>query len=357
MSEDFKFRLRFHLQEGHVIDIDRERVELLKRDGGPTIVLRGDKETIKTSSYLIVVGEPYASSDEAMKDALMLRERLLAMAARKRIGINLGEDVLRAGFTKKALDYYREELGKPARNDVHGIDVWAASGKTAFIRMDVSSSLTIGGDQFLSLMKEILAAPSPLSGNEGLSAELFALSHFDSSPRSRFLTLMTAIEALLTAAPRPDEAQAFVEETVARVKDLACDSATKEALRSSLQWLKSESIGQTGRKLAEELLGEQTYLDRVAKKFFAYIYGVRSEIMHSGRPADSAEDMLLLANTTATFVGDLLWELMDRRAGQLTTAERPTVIDAIQISGTMSPSGPVGPIVPAPYRFPFRPEE
>jgi hypothetical protein len=73
-----------------------------------------------------------------------------------------------------------------------------------------------------------------------------------------------------------------------------------------LEWLRSDSIGQTGRLLCERLLRNSEYRAMTAARFFSYCYGLRSEIVHHGEPADSTIDLLEVANACQTFVGDLL---------------------------------------------------
>lgn len=86
------------------------------------------------------------------------------------------------------------------------------------------------------------------------------------------------------------------------------DEDAREAIVSSLQWLKTDSIGQTGRRLSERLLGAREYLGMPASRFFAYCYDLRSQILHSGKPANGEIDLLVVSNACNAFVADLLLE-------------------------------------------------
>jgi hypothetical protein len=74
----------------------------------------------------------------------------------------------------------------------------------------------------------------------------------------------------------------------------------------SLDRLRSDSIGQTGKCLCETLLPDKEYGGRSAGKFFQYCYNLRSEIVHSGKPSKDDVDLLQLSNVCQAFVGDLL---------------------------------------------------
>jgi hypothetical protein len=90
------------------------------------------------------------------------------------------------------------------------------------------------------------------------------------------------------------------------VNALDVDVATKQSIKSSVERMKSDSIGQTGRELAERLLSDRAYDGLRAGKFFAHCYKVRSEIVHDGKPCDPTIDLLQLSNACQAFVGDLL---------------------------------------------------
>ena len=216
-------------------------------------------------------------------------------------------------------------------NDRHGVEVWESSVSTLFVHLPVTDSVSIDGERFLQSFRELLGGPSPFAGKEVLAAELFTLSHFDTSFRSRFLTLMTALESLLSLAPRSKSIQDFIDETQKRLKEWSVNETSpqeidaRESLASGLRGLKNQSIGQAGSTLAGDLLGNRTYMDKSAPKFFSFIYKIRSKIVHSGEASDADLDLLYVANVTSQFVADLLWELMDRRNGKPTTFERPTL--------------------------------
>jgi hypothetical protein len=89
-------------------------------------------------------------------------------------------------------------------------------------------------------------------------------------------------------------------------RESAIDKPTKEAIISSLQWLKDESIGESGRALCRRLLPDCRYDNRSPWAFFTLCYNLRSEMLHRGRIEDPKLDILSFANTLEGFVSDLL---------------------------------------------------
>lgn len=124
--------------------------------------------------------------------------------------------------------------------------------------------------------------------------------------RSRFITLVTAIEALLVPQRRSDAVQSFIDDAKKDLKQREIDDATREALTGSLNSLRFDSIGQAGKRLCERLLPQKKYDGQSAGQFFKYCYNLRSEIVHSGKPSKDGVDLLQLSNSCQAFVGDLL---------------------------------------------------
>jgi hypothetical protein len=84
-----------------------------------------------------------------------------------------------------------------------------------------------------------------------------------------------------------------------------------ESLRGSLQWLRSESIGQAGRKLAARL-GNRRYADQPPPAFFSKCYELRSSLVHGAHPRPAWGEVGQRAAALELFVRDLLsLELLD----------------------------------------------
>jgi hypothetical protein len=161
-------------------------------------------------------------------------------------------------------------------------------------------------EAFVQQVAADIAAPVALTSKQELAGELFGVSFFDQSERSRFITLVTALEALFEPAPRHPDVQLFIDEMIANVRRSDFDSATKQSICGSMEWLKSESIGQTGRALATRLLAGKSYGERSPSAFFTFCYELRSSIVHRGKLPEGVADLLPVLSMTLQFVGDLL---------------------------------------------------
>lgn len=304
----YQFRLRFNMPKGDHLSTELEELELLRTEDGQTMRLRaGSRGTpIRASSEIAILGGPYASEQEATRAGAYAREGVVIWAVSHRLGVDFGDGRLRSLITDVGKKYLEKEIGHPVRNDRLGIDVYESQKDIRFASLNVATALGKNAESFIEQMRQTLTAPLGLSEKQMLAADLYSASFFDVSFRSRFITLVTAVEALLDPPLRPNEVQLFVAAAKAEANTLVSDPASRQAVVSSLNWLRYESIGQTGRALAERLLSKREYEGMRAGKFFSHCYSIRSEIVHNGKTSDPAIDLLQLSNSCQTFVGDLL---------------------------------------------------
>ena len=61
----------------------------------------------------------------------------------------------------------------------------------------------------------------------------------------------------------------------------------KLSLLGAIAWLKNQSIAQTGRKMAEDLLGDARFQSLRAEEFFYKMYKTRNDLVHRGDIAAS----------------------------------------------------------------------
>jgi hypothetical protein len=284
---EYRFRLKFHLSEDTYINSDAEEVTLARAGSGPRIWLTGGRGTsIKKVSWPMILGGPFATEGEAHAAAERTWQGVLVWAVRNRVGIDLGGRPPRGGITASGRAFFQDRIGRPVRHDVHGIDVYEHhGGPTVFIGVG-DARLRVGRvpGPLVDQMTAEFVAPRSLNPKQLLAAEILSASYFDLMDRSRFITQMTAIEALLEPRERSAAAQAVVVRWIKSVsRNARLDQGTKAAMRGSLEWLKHESIGQAGRALAARLLKGKVYNDQPPDRFFRVCYDVRSSILHDGR--------------------------------------------------------------------------
>jgi hypothetical protein len=306
--DTFDFRVRFNFGQQDHINEPAEQIVVAEDEGGSQLLLKSGESgvAIKDRSAAALFGGPYDSEEAARTAAERARRALLIWAVRERVGIDLGDGKRRGGLTNHGREYFEAQLGVPIRDDVHGVDVFAHRENQRFFKINMSASVGKSSTTFVEMVAKHFSQPLDLSEKQVVAGELYCSSFFDVSFRSRFITLVTAIEALIETQPRTREAVDLVDQLVNAVIAANIDEATRSAIKGSLQWLRRESIGQGGRRLTSDLLSGREYDARQPEKFFSFCYELRSEILHDGRVHDQSIDIHEAANTLSRFVADLL---------------------------------------------------
>lgn len=301
----FEFRIRFHLLPEDRIALSDSLVRLPVERGHLRLVAWKKEATIEDSNRVFLVGGEYPTEEEARSDALRARKALLLWALQRRLAVDFGDDLRRSDFTAAGAEHFSKTLGGPVRTQVHGVDVYEKLEGQIFVDINLSPGLKIGAERTLSWLGKWYTEDPAIAPRVELAAELYCAAHFDSPFRSRFITLMTAIEALLEHKPRAAEVIALVELLESSVQNARISSDERQSILGTLVWLRTESIGQAGRRLAEQLLVGNVYSGMSPGKYFRHCYELRSAIVHTGR-VPKGVDLLDVTNELHRFVGDLL---------------------------------------------------
>jgi len=304
----YNFRIRFHFSRGNHINSEAEKLLVLQESGGATIRLHsGERGTaIKKHSRASLIGGPYPSAAGAQAAAERTKRALLIWAVRSRIGIDLGGRQPRTHITAAGLQLFEKQVGGPLRADIHGIDVYEHIDGLSFVAINADASIGKGAAAFVEEVAAAVASPVFLNAKQELAGEILSASYFDTSDRSRFVTLITAVEALLDPQPRPAATQHMVARMIQLIEDGELDEGHRASMLGSLHRLETESIGQAGRALAERLLSGKVYEGQAPAQFFNLCYGLRSSILHSGKVPEEITDFRNVCATAHTFVCDLL---------------------------------------------------
>jgi hypothetical protein len=305
---EYDFRIRFHFSGGNHINSEVEKLLVLQESGGAIIRLHSGARgsAIKDHSRASLIGGPYPSAADAQAAAERTKRALLIWAVRNRVGIDLGGRQPRSVITAAGLELLEKQIGGPVRADIHGIDVYEHIDGLVFVALDVDAKIGKAAAAFVEEVAAAVATPVSLSAKQELAGEILSASYFDASDRSRFVTLITAVEALLDPPPRPAAVQHMVERMEQIIKEGELDEGHRASMLGSLQWLKRESIGQAGRALADRLLGGKVYDGQEPARFFTFCYELRSSILHLGKVPAEITDFLSVCTTAHTFVCDLL---------------------------------------------------
>ena len=225
-----------------------------------------------------------------------------------RVGVDLGDDKPRGGASEYLKKRAMEERGIRLLNDPHGLVVYEEDTQhpTRFTSMSgepqVGKPISAFEDYFLEAVHMDLR----LTDKETLAFELYGLSHFESAPRARFVTLISAVETISETKPRSAEALEHVERLIEFTRGSGLPPSEINSILGHLSWLKRESISKAGRDFVDKLLGSNEYNGKVAKDFFQHCYNIRSELVHSGKPPDDTVNLGLLVIRLDQLVADLL---------------------------------------------------
>lgn len=304
----YDFRLRFNFPEAYRIGSDVEEIELLVLPLGERIRMRSGAigTPIKDHAQVAVLGGPFASEDQARDAAEKSKRALLYWAIEQRLGIDFGDGKQRSGVTKAGLAMLQKQHGCPVRNDIHGIDVYEHVEKLRFVNVHAEATVSKHPPKLIDTFQRKYLNGRRFTEKEVLASEIYASSFFDVSSRSRFITLVTAVEALLEPLKRSDEVEALVEEFKAKTQQSTIDQATRDSIIGSLELLKRQSIRQAGRSLADRLVPNELFDGQSSADFFTRCYEWRSQLLHTGTIAGESVDMWHLANVMESFVARLL---------------------------------------------------
>jgi hypothetical protein len=303
----YDFRLRFNLAPSFRINSENDCLVLYKLETGQEIVLKSGlaKTAIKDCERVVISAQGFSSEDEAHRAAQATKRALLFWAVRFRHGLDLGDRPPTSIVTNSGLEMLEKEHGCPFRNDRHGIDVYEHLDKLKFAHSDATVIAQKSPENLFSTFSEELTTPRPFTAKQALASEIYCSSWFDVGYKSRFLTLVTAIEALVDQEEHSGSVKAFVTETIKQMDASTIDASVKTSLRGSLGRMRRESISQAGRRLASTLLSGQMFDGQSADRAFSKLYGLRSELVHDGAPGKD-EELRLAANVAEEFTAKLL---------------------------------------------------
>ena len=238
--DGFSFRIRFHLPQHHSIDYDGRELEIPTEPDQPPMRLRGHDGDgiIKSARRLVLSGGRYSSVDEATAAGRRARNALIRYSIQSRVGIDLGKDRSTGGMSKYLKDKVGAETGVQFVNDVHGLFVYDATRETRFVYAD-SVSLILGQPvpRFVALLQEAVRADFRLSPKQEVAFELFGAAQFEPSARTRFLTLVMAIEALLEPEHQHAAVQDHIRSLIQQTEHSQLAANDKESLVGTLRWL------------------------------------------------------------------------------------------------------------------------
>lgn len=142
-----------------------------------------------------------------------------------------------------------------------------------------------------------------------LSMEIFCAARLESSERAVFLALVSALEPLAQEAPLGEEVNQFVAECLVLLKtSTSISQELRASLEGRLNQLRQESIRQALKRLTRETLPKQPEAHATVDD----AYTLRSQLIHSGVPADLDIDLERESRSISAIIRDIYANLLDR---------------------------------------------
>jgi hypothetical protein len=310
----YRFRLRFYLSSPGIWDLPANSVHQTIAPELIVVLQTITGEPLKDSREWVVLGKGFRTEEEARRTGAKVRDALLLSSARLRLGIDIGEDRATFSSAQAVKDLMLREHGTRYLDDIHGLMVYPEDLPVAIPRMRGTATVTRPDSQeFETSLRSAYAAHAVLTPQVRLALELYSASHFEASARARFLALMMAIEAVLQPEEwiEPDDdslvsTSAHVARLIEQTRAANLLEIDRKSLLSSLEWLRRESISRTGRRLLQKHLPVSEYLSKGSSEFFAYCYGVRSKLLHTGTTGDPRLHLGTVVGELSRMVSDLL---------------------------------------------------
>lgn len=300
------FRVRLRLSKRARIQCEAEELVLSEADGG-RIVLRagGEGGSIHEAEQIALRGGRYATAEDAQRAGEQWLSRLQVALARLRVGADFGLRSPRGGVTEHGLRWFEAMVGQRMLADAPGVLVFECDPPPRFASVSAEAAVGKPVDRFMRFIEAGSDRNVVLGEREKLAFDLFSASFFETSADARFLLLMMAAETLIEQEQRPEEVRAHVARLIDATRESALATDQVESLLTSLEWLKLESIGHAGRRLAGSLGGRE-YMAEPAPRFFTRCYELRSQLVHGYFPRPEPGEVGTRAASLEGFVGDLI---------------------------------------------------
>lgn len=204
------------------------------------------------------------------------------------------------------------KLNFPVRVDYRGYEPTAVFERLRSTGVQVSGFATVGWppEKFLSEVHQAYGALPVPDPKVLLSMEIFAGARLESSERARFIACVSALEPLAEKQPLGSDVEKFVAETLELLKAKIPErTPVRASLEGRIRQLRNESIRQAiKRMLSSSLPG-----DKAALRTVDDAYGLRSELVHSGRPDDLDTDLEAEYQRVASVICKLYAQLLNQQ--------------------------------------------
>jgi hypothetical protein len=254
----YAFRIRCKLA-GDNFDIKENTSLVLPAPTPPIQVMSVQSKDQLGNRTLILQGGGFSSEEEARAAGMPVKTAVMLAGLLLGVGIDVGPNQAQA-------------LGLQVVPEINRATTLGITVDRPVLKRPISNS------NLEEKVAESYAPDKALTKKQTLATQLYNQSHFQSSDAARFLTLISAIEALADQMSKPQATVALID----RMMEMAAAAGNPDDLNNGLGNLKQESIRSACRRLVETS-GEKP-ADTHAARAFARAYKIRSTLLHEGEP-------------------------------------------------------------------------
>jgi hypothetical protein len=274
----YAFRIQCKLAGSDLGTSEREFFMALQASTPPITVNLPEGERPIADQFLTLWCGGFPSEEAARAEGMRVKTAVMLAGVMLGFGIDVGTDQVMS----PAVQWRGSQSDERFQPDVHGLQVVPEiEGKIYFggyIR-NVKAHLVHSRfhEDFRHSVAQSYSLNKTPTEKQTLAAQLYSQSHFHLSDTARFLTLVSAIEALAEQRPRSPAAVALID----RMMEMSTAAENPDDLNNGLGNLKQESIRSACRRLVK------TYCESVvthAVHTCMRAYTIRSRLLHDGRP-------------------------------------------------------------------------
>lgn len=278
----YGFRIKFLVPRVNRIQDELQSIEINLPDSKQLLLKSALDNSIGESNELILLGGGFSSEEEAYAYGIRAKNSLIVCSSILQVGIDVGVEIRTNEVelcTPQALqDLILREEGTRLLDNVYGLSVYPEDNP---ICISFTSAFGIVGMPAEKFVNEFIKAynlePHKFTDKQLLAFELYSWSHFESSSRAKFITLVTVIECLSHREKQTQDIVSHIEKLIDVTKNELADSEEKFSTIERLGDLKRESISNACRKLVDRYLGKEDM------KVFNTCYTIRSQLVHTGK--------------------------------------------------------------------------
>ena len=269
-----------------------------------TIRYRGSPKgtSFTDASALLFSGSGYETREDAEAAGKTLKNIVQLASIDNGIAVDAGRDEVRGGPGPTVVDAVAEQ-GVQLLPDVHGLQVFEETGSPASLSLSANA---FAGAPLASLANALVIRShitQNVDSKHSLACQLYGISRFESSQRSRLLTLVTALDVLSEKTMRSGISLAVASEILDIVKTRLRsakpedhdeqDLAQLKSLASIVGSLKYRSIAASIKELAQDVDPNSLNTPLSIDEILGLAYKARNELIYGGETTVDLSQLLI----------------------------------------------------------------